>query len=122
VNTPKTGVIITGGASGIGLATATALVKRGRPVALWDLGTDRVRDAVERCGGDAPVFGAVVDVTDAEQVHRALHDSIAATGSMGGLVHSAGNVIAEPIGDIDWNNWASQLDVHLTSYASLVHQ
>ena len=27
---------------------------------------------------------------------------------------------AEPIGDIDWNNWTSQLDVHLTSYASLL--
>ena len=34
---PTSGVILTGGASGIGHACAVALAEAGRPVALWDL-------------------------------------------------------------------------------------
>ncbi|MCH2185125.1 3-oxoacyl-ACP reductase, partial [Myxococcota bacterium] len=37
LSSPTTGVIVTGGGSGIGLASARALAEVGRPVALWDL-------------------------------------------------------------------------------------
>ena len=36
-HSPRTGVIVTGGASGIGRACAVALAEVGRPVAIWDL-------------------------------------------------------------------------------------
>ena len=38
---PTSGVVITGGASGIGLATAHAVAEVGRPVAIWDLHPER---------------------------------------------------------------------------------
>ncbi|HWU32852.1 MAG TPA: SDR family oxidoreductase, partial [Marmoricola sp.] len=116
------GVIITGGASGIGLATAAALVREGRPVAIWDLGSERIEAAVESLSGGTPVFGAVVDVTDHERVAAATAESRAALGSIGGLVHSAGNIISEPIGEIDWSHWSSQIDTHLNAYARIVQE
>ena len=44
-NDVTTAVIVTGGASGIGLASATALAEQGRAVALWDLDADRAAAA-----------------------------------------------------------------------------
>jgi len=37
LGTPGTGVLVTGGGSGIGRATAVALAEVGRPVAVWDV-------------------------------------------------------------------------------------
>lgn len=51
-HSPTTGVIVTGGASGIGLACASALARSGRPVALWDR-TDpaaHAKEIAERTG------------------------------------------------------------------------
>ena len=38
---PTSGVVITGGASGIGLATADVVAEVGRPAAIWDLHPER---------------------------------------------------------------------------------
>jgi len=119
-SSPTTGVIIHRGASGIGLAAAAALVQQGRPVALWDLGADRVHEAVQSLPGEASVFGVAVDVTDHERFDSAIRESREALGSIGGIVHSAGNIFSEPIGEINWENWTSQLDTHLNSYARIV--
>ena len=42
---PGTGVVVTGGASGIGLAAAQALAAVGRPVALWDINAEGAKAA-----------------------------------------------------------------------------
>ena len=42
---PDSAVVITGGASGIGLATAWALAAVGRPVALWDINAEGAQAA-----------------------------------------------------------------------------
>src|SRR4051794_4273179 len=51
---PESAVAITGGASGIGLATAHAVAEVGRPVAIWDLHEDR---AVEAAAAVAAAHG-----------------------------------------------------------------
>jgi NAD(P)-dependent dehydrogenase (short-subunit alcohol dehydrogenase family) len=118
---PSTGVVITGGASGIGFATASALVEIGRPVAIWDLGDDRVATAAEKLSASGvPAIGLVTDVTDDATVQLAIAASREAMGSIGGLVHAAGTIIAEPIDTLDWGHWTSQIEVHLNAYARLV--
>ena len=55
---PLTGVIVTGGGSGIGAATMHALAEAGRPVAAWDLNGDnatRVADEVRQKYGVAAI-------------------------------------------------------------------
>lgn len=121
---PATGVIITGGASGIGAATMHALAEAGRPVAAWDLNGDRAAEvaaAVREKYGVATI-GVAVDVTD----HAAFASAIARTrdmlGSIGGLVHGAGIVGAGPIDEFDDAVWNLAVATHLTAAAVLIRE
>ena len=121
---PTTGVIITGGASGIGAATMHALAEAGRSVAAWDLNGDRAAEVAaevrEKYG--VATIGVAVDVTD----HAAFASAIARTrdtlGSIGGLVHSAGIVGAGPIDAFDDAVWNLAVGTHLTAAAVLIRE
>ncbi|MEV4643532.1 SDR family NAD(P)-dependent oxidoreductase [Saccharopolyspora sp. NPDC049426] len=77
--------VVTGGASGLGLATARRFVERGVPTVIIDLPTsDGERVAKEL--GDSARFGPA-DVADADAVSRALD---LAEGPIRALVHCAG--------------------------------
>lgn len=86
-----TSAIITGGASGLGGATAEALAKEGVKVAIWDLQDDKGAAHAEKIGG---VF-CKTNVTDEDSVKAALEKSIAANGSPWILVNCAGIGVAE---------------------------
>ena len=69
-----TGVIVTGGASGIGLASARALAKAGRPVALWDIDGAKAAVAasdVSEAFGVATI-GLGIDVRDTADFPEAI--------------------------------------------------
>jgi NAD(P)-dependent dehydrogenase (short-subunit alcohol dehydrogenase family) len=79
--------IVTGGASGLGLATARELTSRGAWVTIVDL-PDSAGAAVAKELGDRAQFAAA-DVTDEEQVQAAV-DAAGAVGPLRALVHCAG--------------------------------
>jgi NAD(P)-dependent dehydrogenase (short-subunit alcohol dehydrogenase family) len=79
--------IVTGGASGLGLATARELTSRGASVTIVDL-PESAGPAVAKELGDRAQFAAA-DITDAEQVQAAV-DAAAAFGPLRALVHCAG--------------------------------
>ena len=112
------GVVVTGGASGIGKAFAEYLAEVGRPVAVWDLNGDGARRVAESLG--VPSIGLQVDVADPEALQSAVDATREALPSIGGLVHSAGMVDPSPIGMIDWGRWQRLLDVNLTAHARIV--
>lgn len=78
---------VTGGASGLGLATARRLVKAGSKVTVIDLPASNGEDVARELGAAAQFVPA--DVTDAEQFGAAL-DAAAGRGEFRGLVHCAG--------------------------------
>jgi NAD(P)-dependent dehydrogenase (short-subunit alcohol dehydrogenase family) len=118
---PDTGVVVTGAASGIGRATAIALAEAGRPVALWDVNEQGVADAAREVGAlGVAAVGVAVDVRDLDAIAAATSESRTALGSIGGLVHAAGIVVAEPIGSVVWDNWNRVLDINLTAHARIV--
>ncbi len=94
LGSPASGVVVTGGASGIGLASARALAAVGRPLTLWDLKTTEAKSRAEEIAAEFGVItlGLGVDVRDP----AAIRDSAAATRgklpSTGALVHCAGTV------------------------------
>jgi len=81
--------IITGAASGIGLATARRYLDEGARVAIVDIGADRVRQACEQLGGDS-VAGHVVDVTDRAQIDAMVAEVKRRWGRIDVLVNNAG--------------------------------
>lgn len=119
---PTTGVIVTGGASGIGAASARALAETGRPVALWDLAdpTPLAKEIAETYGVAAhPV---TIDVTDTAAFPAAVAATRAALGTIGGLVHAAGRPGPHPVGDLTEERWDSVLDVNLRAHALLAQE
>lgn len=83
--------IVTGGASGLGGATAEALAGTGVKVALWDLQEDKGAAHAEKIGG---AFFKV-DVTSEDSVAGALKESVAAYGTPSILVNCAGVATGE---------------------------
>ena len=118
---PGTGVVVTGGASGIGRACCLALAGVGRPVAAWDLDADGA-DATGRACAELGVvaIGAGVDVTDESAVSAAVVTTADALGSIGGLVHAAGTVRAAIDDVVDLDTWDLVLGVNLRAEAVLV--
>ena len=112
------GVVVTGGASGIGKACAEYLAEVGRPVAIWDLSGDAAQEVAASLS--VPSIGLQVDVTDDAALEAAVQATREALPSIGGMVHSAGMVDPSPIGVIDWARWQKLLDVNLTAHARIV--
>ncbi|MFW0786983.1 SDR family NAD(P)-dependent oxidoreductase [Gordonia sp. CPCC 206044] len=79
--------LVTGGASGLGEATATAIVDAGGRVIIADLPTSKGHETAERLGS-AAVF-APVDVSDEQSLIDAL-DETESHGPLRGAVHCAG--------------------------------
>ncbi|MEZ5927591.1 MAG: 3-hydroxyacyl-CoA dehydrogenase [Parvularculaceae bacterium] len=86
-----TTAIITGGASGLGAATAEALHNEGVKVALWDLNAEKGEVLAKKLGG---VFCSV-NVADEESVKAALARTITEVGAPRILINCAGIAIGE---------------------------
>ena len=122
LGSPHSGVVITGGASGLGLACAHALAAVGRPVALWDL---NVESALTHAKHIAATYGVValglgVDVRKPEAITAAASATRAALPSVGGLVHCAGVVDQGSLEGITIENWNAGMDVHLRAIVLLL--
>ncbi|UYY79533.1 SDR family NAD(P)-dependent oxidoreductase [Sphingomonas sp. R1] len=103
--------VITGGASGLGLAVARRIVAEGGSVALWDLNPDQLAVAAEELGG---AHVEQLDVSDAEAVTRAAEATAAALGKIDILVCSAGITGATvPVHEFPLDSWRRVIDINL---------
>ncbi|HZJ91487.1 MAG TPA: 3-hydroxyacyl-CoA dehydrogenase [Thiopseudomonas sp.] len=82
--------VITGGASGLGAATARHLVAQGACVVLLDINQQAVVAQAEQLGERA--LGIACDICDSEQVQSALDAATAHFGALHGLINCAGIV------------------------------
>ena len=105
--------VITGGGSGIGRASALALMATGWSVAL--LG--RRKDALEETAGMATGGHSLIlptDVSSPDQVAATFAAVIGKFGRIDMLFNNAGgNVPATNFGDMTWEGWKSVVDVNL---------
>jgi NAD(P)-dependent dehydrogenase (short-subunit alcohol dehydrogenase family) len=85
------GTIVTGGASGLGLAYGEVLAAHGARVTLIDLDADAVEAQAERLRGDGfDVRGAVADVTDHVTLDRVIDEAANAYGRLDVAFANAG--------------------------------
>ena len=109
--------IVTGGASGIGLATAQALAAQGAAVAVLDL---------EPAGVRRPLLGLQADVSDDASVRAAVDAAATALGGIDIVVNNAGIGAVGTIEDNPDEQWHRVLDVNVvgmvrTTRAALPH-
>jgi len=90
-------VVVTGGASGIGLATAQAFKTQGAEVAILDMNSSVVSKAAKQFNG----FGIACDVTDHQQLRSAFNEICQAYGGVDILISNAGAAWQGRIGDVD---------------------
>jgi NAD(P)-dependent dehydrogenase (short-subunit alcohol dehydrogenase family) len=121
-HSPRTGVIVTGGASGIGRASAIALAEVGRPVAIWDLDGARAEAVAREIAADHAVAtcSAGFDIRETARYSDVQEAARLALGTIGGLVHSAGVSNPVPVDELDEESWDFVVDINLRAQALLV--
>jgi len=102
--------VVTGGASGIGLATAELLASRGATVAVFDL-----------AHADLPagLHPYVADVTNRESLEAAVAAVAADHGRLDVVINNAGISAVGTVEDNDDATWATVLDVNVTGMARM---
>src|SRR5438067_638867 len=108
------GVIVTGGASGIGAATARRFLAEGAQVAVVDRNGVALDMMVsELQGTGSPVRGIVTDVTVAVQVDAMVAEARAWLPRVDVLINNAGIAQPEPFLEISEESWDRTLDINL---------
>ncbi len=103
--------IVTGGASGLGKATAARIVTEGGIVSLWDLDPGALAAAQTEIGA---AHTQALDVSDAAAVERAAAASHAALGRIDILICSAGITGATvPVQDFPIESWLRVFDINV---------
>jgi len=105
-------VLVVGGGSGIGRATALDAARRGAHVVVADL--DAAQLARQHAGQEA-VLALTLDIRDRVSIRQALREVVAAYGGIDVLVNTAAIFPSSPSGQIDDAMWATTFDINVTA-------
>jgi NAD(P)-dependent dehydrogenase (short-subunit alcohol dehydrogenase family) len=102
--------VVTGGASGIGLAIGRAFVREGAEVVVLDVDPDGLRKATEEIGAS----GRQVDVCDGAALAQAMGEAAREMGGLDVVVNNAGVGRLAPLTSYSDDQWQRIVDVNLT--------
>lgn len=109
---------VTGGTTGIGFATAQALLAEGARVAITGQNTERVSEAAKKLGDRA--IGIVADVASASAMDKAVAQTLKAFGGLDVVFANAGIAIGGPGADTSEDAVNSLLDTNLKGVINTV--
>lgn len=105
-------VAVTGGSSGVGLATVRALHDEGALVATCSRDADKLQAAVERAGiSPDRVLAHAADVRSSVEVDSFIQATIERFGRIDGLVNNAGRSLMKTLHETSTDEWADELDL-----------
>jgi len=105
-------IMVTGAATGLGLATARRLASEGARLTLVDLNREALEAARDAIGGEALVVSA--DVSDEDQVRSAVEQAVGEHGRIDGLYNNAGiEGKQDPVEEYDSGQLDKVIDVNL---------
>jgi NAD(P)-dependent dehydrogenase (short-subunit alcohol dehydrogenase family) len=112
--------IITGAASGIGLATAQRLASRGDRLVLVDIAADRLAEVaagLEGHGSSVAIYP--LDVRDRSAIDMMGHDVASRSGEVTYVFSNAGGGRPRPIVDLSLVEWQDTIDTHVSGAFNL---
>lgn len=115
-------IAITGGAAGIGLATANLLVSQGSKVAISDVNQANLEKAEDdlksKCQDGGEIMATQVDVRKRNEVDNWIDDVVKKFGKLDGTANLAGvipkSINIERVEDLNDADWQFVLDVNIT--------
>ena len=115
--------VVTGGASGIGRASATALVARGDTVAISDINEERVAAVADQLSTEGPgkAFATALDVTDADAVAAHIQAVKADHGRLDLVFNNAGIAVGGLAEELTLDHWHKTIDINLRGVVHGVH-
>jgi NAD(P)-dependent dehydrogenase (short-subunit alcohol dehydrogenase family) len=116
------GAFITGGASGIGLAIASNLARRGARVAIVDIDASAAeKAAAELRNSGADTIALQADVTDAASLERAVQEAIAAFGRLHLICCNAGAFTSSSVAESSAADWEWLISINLMGVVNTIH-
>ena len=114
--------VVTGGGTGIGLGIAAAMAAEGCRVAITGRREDKLREAVDSCGGQTRVLFRVADVASRDSVEKLFRWADAELGQVDILVNSAGvNIRTRTMAELTPEQWDRVIGINLTGAYNCIH-
>ena len=112
--------IITGGGTGIGLATARAFCQEGAKVILFGRRKEKLEKAVEKLGGSGIIVQG--DMTNNNDLDKLINETLHNFKKIDVLVNNAGLFNGSPLHEISDSQWDEIMDINIRSVFQLTRR